>query len=139
MADSEMYIVENGEYSDYQVHFVTADKKLADDFCLRANGGKPYNDGYRVDTIPVYDSPPDWWEEVRVETSLTPGHPPARQRDYTWQEFGRKKRSNAAQTTVHNNQRGTIFVRTVGWDRDRIEKSHAERVAFEYAKQQGVA
>lgn len=143
MSDKEIFIVESGEYSDYQVHFATPDKVLAGRFCDAINGGRSSDDydGYRVDTLPVYDADPDVWQELRASTSITPGHPPRRDRDYIYREFGRKTSLNAAQTEV----RGpfptgvAVWVVTTGWDHERVQKSHSERVALEYAKQQGVA
>lgn len=144
MADSELWMVESGAYSDYRVHFVTADKALAEEFVKRKNGGRleADYDGYRVETIPVYDTAPDWWQDMWLNTSITPGHPPRRKGNpHFSEEFGRKAAEPAAETTVHQAgyDRTVVNITTHGWDHERVEKSHSERVAIEYAKQQGIS
>lgn len=144
MADSEMWMVESGAYSDYRVHFVTPDKKIAEDFVKRQHGGKLPDDSnwdaYRVSPIPVYDTPPEWWLTMWVHTSITPGDPPCEQgKPYIAEEFGTKAEQPAAETKVVVNYAGVININTSGWDHERVRKSHSERVALEYAKQQGVA
>src|SRR4051812_32044619 len=66
------YVVTSGSYSDYDVDSVFLDKRVAEEYVEKRNrlSGR---DEYRVEALPLYESPPPLWKQYWVNLALREG------------------------------------------------------------------
>lgn len=133
-----MWMISTGEYSDYRICAVCADKSTAENWAAAMNGESKY-DTYRVETVGLIDSgePPSKVTHWRVNVELRDDgqveqRGPFSNTNWKWASYDglppTRPHVRYVRAPCHNNMGGRLEV--WGDDEQKVLKVMSERIAM---------